>query len=102
VCINKLKNWYAENEKNGNFEPSGVETTLFYVGILGALVFCVVLFAVNNREVWIKSTVLFIPTIYWGYLRSSRKDMKATGYLISGAFGAVGGTAAAIILRIFM
>jgi len=44
--------------------------------------------------------VLFIPTIYWIFLRASRKDMHATGNLIAGGLGAIGGALVVILTKL--
>jgi len=97
----KIKNLYSEKKYNGILEASCIEAILFYFSILCALIFLIINMFSNNGNFRVKSFVLFIPTIYWVFLRSSRKDMRATSYLIAGIFGAIGGAITYIIVKIF-
>ena len=101
MCKEKLRDLYSEKKYNGILETSCIEVILFYFSILCALFFLITFF-LNNRDWQVKSFVLFIiPTVYWGFLRSSRKDMRATSYLIAGIFGAIGGAITYVIVKIF-
>jgi hypothetical protein len=93
---NYFREWYDESEK-GN--ASGVEIFLFYVNLIILICF---LIAVLTDTFCTKYLVLFIPTLIWIFLRSSRKDMAATAHWVAGFLGALGGAASVLLLKIFL
>ncbi len=69
----------------------------FYLSIVCAFIFIGKIYC---DEVFKKTTMaLFIPTIYWMFLRASRKDMNATGTLLAGAIAAIGGAVVGFLLK---
>lgn len=93
---NYFRKWYDESEKE---KASGVEIFLFYVNLFILIYF---LIAVLTDTFCTKCLVLLIPLLIWIFLRSSRKDMAATAHWVAGFFGAVGGAASVLLLRIFL
>lgn len=97
-----FRDWYSEDNISGTTVPkeSPVEIFLFYVNLLFLFFFSIsVLCADTFRR---KYLVLFIPTLIWIFLRSSRKDMTATAHWVAGLFGAIGGAASVLLLRILL
>ncbi len=93
-----FRDWYSEESENGP-KASPVEIVLFYVNLLFLLVFSLsVLCADPFRREYL---VLFIPSLIWIFLRSSRKDMTATANWVAGFFGAIGGAASVLLLKYF-
>ena len=90
--------WYNEKGSEGA-EASPVEICLFYVNIILLACFLV---GVLADTLCTKYLVLFIPSLVWIFLRSSRKDMTATAHWVAGFFGAIGGAASVLLLRIFL
>ena len=87
-----LKLLYEESN-----EPSYAESILFYLSIICAFIFIGIIYC---DGVFKKTAmVLFIPTIYWMFLRASRKDMHATGTLLAGAVAAIGGAVVGFLLK---
>lgn len=75
-----FRDWYSEDNISETKVPkeSPVEIFLFYVNLLFLFFFSIsVLCADTFRR---KYSVLFIPTLIWIFLRSSRKDMTATAH----------------------
>ena len=89
-------NWIKILYKEGD-DPSYAETILFYLSVIFALYFIGKIYC---DGVFKKTAlVLFIPTIYWMFLRASRKDMRATGTLPAGALAAIGGAIVGYLLK---
>lgn len=106
--MKKLKDWYYEgsDKKGDDFESrnfalkgSAVEIFLFYIGFIPLIVLSVLIWCSN--EFHLKYSVLLIPTLIWVFLRSSRKDMTATGNWIAAIFGAVGAAVAFLLAKLF-
>lgn len=99
----KLVSWYneiddapnAKDEKEVAYKGSGVEIFMFYVSMLSILAFC----SLTLCKFQPKFLVLLIPLAIWMFLRISRKDMKATAYLIAGLFG---GALVVILKQLFI
>ncbi len=97
-----LTKWYYEKDiKDAKdiIEASGVEIFLFYLSLIVLFIFSFfVLFRGNFQWEW-RYLVVFIPVSIWLFLRCSRKDMSATGKLIAGLFGGIGGSIATILIQ---
>jgi hypothetical protein len=93
---NYFRDWYDESGKE---KASGVEIFLFYVNLLFLICFLITVLADTFCT---KYLVLFIPSLIWIFLRSSRKDMAATAHWVAGFFGAIGGAGSVLLLRIFL
>lgn len=100
----KLSDWY--NEKNTSPMPnkedfylkgSAVEICFFYFGVLTTVIFCLVIW-LSDKFHW-KFLLLLLPVLFWVFLRSSRKDMNATGNWIAGFSGMVGGIIIPILAK---
>lgn len=90
-----FRDWY--NEEDAKASP--VEIFLFYVNLLLLICFLITVLADTFCT---KYLVLFIPSLIWMFLRSSRKDMAATAHWVAGFIGAIGGAASVLLLRIFL
>jgi hypothetical protein len=103
-----FKDWYYEGndfKKSDDFETQNfalkgsiIEIILFYLNLIALTVFSIILWN-TNMLVW-KYLVLFIPTLIWVFLRSSRKNMTATASLIAAIFGAVGGAVLVLLSKL--
>ena len=97
-----FRKWYEEvstSERNSSRE-STVEIFFFYINLLLLFIFSIIFLCTDMFHE--KYLVLFIPTLIWIFLRSSRKDMTATAHWVAGFFGAIGGAASVLLLRIFL
>lgn len=94
--------WYYEVDGDSSYKGSGVEVVMFYFSMLATLAFCG--FTWHNLDICekfqYKYLLLLIPLAIWMFPRCSRKDMKATAYLIAGLFGAFGGALVVILQKI--
>ena len=88
----KFCNFYKDDNKD---KISGVEITLFYLSFISMAIFS--WFILWGEGFQWKYLVALIPVLFWMFLRSSRKDMNATGNLIAGIFGALGGAIIVIV-----
>ena len=93
---NYFRGWYDENSG----KASTAEMFLFYVSLL--VIFFFIISVLFDGTFCGKHLVLFTPTLIWIFLRSSRKDMKATAHWVAGLLGAIGGAASVLLLRIFL
>lgn len=106
--MKRFKDWYYEGSdfkesddfKSQNFALKGstIEIILFYVGLITLAVFSVVVWCSSVFE-W-KYLVLFMPTLIWIFLRSSRKNMTATASWIAAIFGAIGGAVLILLAKL--
>jgi len=87
-----FRNWYNESEQD---KISGVEIALFYLSLISLSIFSWLVWGKEGFQ-W-KHLVTLIPVFFWMFLRSSRKDMQATGKLIAGILGALGGAIVVIV-----
>jgi hypothetical protein len=99
---NLFRDWYKEDDKSESKCPSesGVEIFLFYINLLLLVVFSIIVLCSDTLHR--RYLVLFIPTLIWIFLRSSRKDMTATAHWVAGLLGAIGGAGSVLLLRIFL
>ncbi len=97
-----FRDWYKEDESPGIKVPkeSPVEIFLFYINLLFLFLFSIIVLCAGTFCE--KYLVLFIPTLIWIFLRSSRKDMTATAHWVAGFLGAIGGAASVLLLRLFL
>ena len=103
-----FKDWYYEGKdfkesddfKSQNFALKGstIEIILFYVSLIALTVFSIIVWC-TNVFAW-KYLVLFIPTLIWVFLRSSRKNMTATASYIAAIFGAIGGAVLVLLSKL--
>jgi len=93
------EDWYNENE-SFQVKGSSVEIILFYISIITAFIFAGI--ALCPEPLQRRYVVLVIPTLFWIFLRSSRKDMNATGTWIAGLSGAFGGAILVLIAKLFL
>ena len=96
----KLAEWYYEKDvKNAeDIEASGVEIFMFYVSLTVLLIFGLYVVFFGKALEW-RYLLTFIPLSIWGFLRCSRKDMRATGNLVAGIFGGIGGSIVWIVAK---
>jgi hypothetical protein len=73
---------------------------MFYFSLITTLIFC--LFTWFSDEFKFKFSLFLIPLVIWMFLRSSRKDMNATGNLVAGVFGAFGGALIVIVTKLLV
>jgi hypothetical protein len=92
----KWASWYNEQDTTSN--GSRVEIVIFYVSMFFTLVFGLITGFACKFD--LRFLLFLIPLAIWMFLRCSRKDMKATAYLIAGLFGAFGGAITAILLKV--
>jgi len=97
-----FRDWYKEVKTSESNSPteSTVEIFFFYLNVLLLFIFSILFLYTDilHRSY----LVFFIPTLIWIFLRSSRKDMTATAHWVAGFFGAIGGAASVLLLRIFL
>ncbi len=88
--------WIKKPYEEKPDSPSYAEVILFYISTICSLWF--------SLESWcgfqIEYLVLLFPAAYWIFLRASRKDMHATGNLIAGGMGAIGGALVVMMTKI--
>jgi hypothetical protein len=106
--MKKFKDWYYEGNdfkesddfKSQNFAIKGstVEIILFYISLVALTVFSIIIWFTSSFH-W-KYLVLFIPTLIWIFLRSSRKNMTATASWIAAVFGAIGGAVLILLSKL--
>ena len=94
---NYFRNWYDES---GQGKASGVEIFLFYISLIVLVLLSIQILYIGCPFDW-KYLALFLPILIWMFLRSSRKDMKATANWVAGIFGAIGG-AIVTLLSIYL
>lgn len=98
-----FKEWYYEGDgddfKSQIFALKGstIEIILFYVSLIALTIFSIIVWCAT-QFIW-KYLVLFIPTLIWIFLRSSRKNMTATASWIAAIFGAIGGAFLLLLSR---
>jgi hypothetical protein len=90
-----FRDWYCEEKE----QPSSVEIFLFYINI--PFLVCFMFFVLTNTS-YAKYLILLLPLLIWIFMRSSRKDMKATAHWVAGFIGAIGGAASILLLKIFL
>ena len=95
--ITKLKEFYDEGEQPP--KASLVEVLLFFVSVLALLVYSIMVVCSKPGP---QALVLIVPTMFWVFMRVSRKDMKATANLIAVVFGGVGGAIAVFLKELLM
>ena len=101
----KLASWYNEmdetckpaNKEEAAYKGSQVEIFMFYLSMAFTIFFGVLTLLYRLQP---RFLIFLIPLGIWVFLRSSRKDMSATAYLIAGLFGAAGGAFIVILNEI--
>lgn len=70
--------------------PGGVEKLLFWISITFIIPLILPVLPCITYSLTPQYFLLLLPTVYWMFMRMSRLDMNATGYLIAGIAGALG------------
>lgn len=70
--------------------PGGAEKLLFWISISFTILLILPVLPCIGYSLTPQYVLLLLPTIYWMFMRMSRLDMNATGYLIAGIAGALG------------
>jgi hypothetical protein len=97
-CLNKL---YGESGDE-KYSPSAsvLEAFLLCLSIISFIVFILLVEWWGNFAP--KHLFILFPAVLWMFLRASRKDMKATGNMIAGSIGAIGGALFVIVAKLIL
>ena len=89
VIVNWFKKPYSEKPRE-EYKPSYIEVLLCYLSLIIWVWFSLyVWFGKCWNGFSDKHFLLLFPPVFWIFLRISRKDMKATAYLVGAIFGAL-------------